>query len=400
MSVRLGLDRIRDEGFRLPGAGRIGLVANAASVGRDFLSAPEVLLGLSGVRLDRIFSPQHGYGGEKQDNMIESGHGTHSVTGLPIFSLYGEVREPTDEMLDGLDAVVFDVPDVGTRVYTFFITMLHVMRAAGRRGLPVYILDRPNPIGPRIDGPILSPEFRSFVGLAPVPLQHGLTAGEYASFGRAALGLDVDLQVVTMNGWRRNLPYELTGVPWVFPSPNMPTLETAVVYPGGVMLEGVNLSEGRGTTRPFELFGAPWIEPRGVVSEIVAARRATGGNALEGALLRQVSYEPTFHKFRGETVHGFQMHVLDRKPFRPVLAYIEVFRAIRAHHGRLFDWRKPPYEYETEKLPIDLITGNARTRQAIEDDIPAVELAREWMSELDQYRDAIRPHLLYSGGLV
>lgn len=399
MAVRIGLDRVRDEGLRLPGTGRCGLVSNAASVGRDFRAAPEILLSTPGVRLDRIFSPQHGFAGEKQDNMVESAHGRHPITGLPIFSLYGEVREPTDEMLQGLDAVVFDVPDVGTRVYTFFITLLHVMRAAGRNGIPVYVLDRPNPIGPRADGPILSPEFRSFVGLSPVPLQHALTAGEYASFGRETLGIDVDLQVIPMDGWRRSLPFERTEVPWVFPSPNMPTLETAIVYPGGVMLEGVNLSEGRGTTRPFELFGAPWIDPQAVIAELAGARRTTGRDLLEGCLLRQVAFEPTFHKFQREMVRGFQLHITDRRKLRPVAAYIEIFRAIRAQHGDLFAWRQPPYEYETVKLPIDLITGTSRVREAIDANVPTSDLTREWEPGLEHYRQIVRPHLLYPGGI-
>ena len=399
MEVRIGLDRARDEGLRLPGAGRCGLVSNAASVGRDFRSAPEILLELPGVRLDRLFSPQHGFAGEKQDNMVESSHGRHPITGLPIWSLYGEVREPTDEMLHGLDAIVFDVPDVGTRVYTFLITLLHVMRVAGRLGIPVYVLDRPNPIGPRADGPILSPEFRSFVGFSPVPLQHGITAGEYASFGRDALAIDVDLQVVRMDGWKRNLPFERTGVPWVFPSPNMPTLETAVVYPGGVMLEGVNLSEGRGTTRPFELFGAPWLDPRGVIGEIATTRRSAGRNALEGCLLREVAFEPTFHKYQNETVRGFQLHITDRRQLRPVPAYVEIFRAIRVYHGDLFAWRQPPYEYETVRLPIDLITGTTRVREAIDSGVPTTELVREWEPALARYRNAVRPHLLYPGAI-
>lgn len=399
MSVRLGLDRIREEGLALPGAGRCGLVANTASVGRDYQPAPEAVRTVRGVELDRLFSPQHGFAGEKQDNMIESAHGRHRPTGLPIWSLYGEVREPTREMLAGLDAVLFDVPDVGTRVYTFLVTLLHVMRAAGRAGIPVYVLDRPNPIGARADGPVLAPDLVSFVGWSPVPLQHGLTAGEYALFGRQALGLDVEVVVVPMDGWSRDLPFERTGVPWVLPSPNMPTLETAFVYPGGVLLEGTNLSEGRGTTRPFELFGAPWLDPSAVRAAITDAARESGVDLLAGAHLREVAFEPTFHKYRGETVRGFQIHVTDRTAFRPVVVYLEIFRAIRACHGDLFAWRQPPYEYETVQLPIDLLTGDRVSREAIDAGRSLAELAAGWEPALARYRDEVAPHLLYPGTL-
>lgn len=399
MSVRLGLDRVREEGLDLPGAGRCGLVANTASVSRDFVPSPEALRTVRGVQLDRLFSPQHGFAGEKQDNMVESAHGRHPRTGLPIWSLYGEVREPTAEMLAGLDAVLFDVPDVGTRVYTFLVTLLHVMRAAGKAGIPVYVLDRPNPIGPRIDGPILAPELCSFVGWSPVPLQHGLTAGEYALFGRQALGLDVEIVVVPMDGWNRDLAFEQTDLPWVLPSPNMPTLDTALVYPGGVLLEGTNLSEGRGTTRPFELFGAPWLDPVAVQASVGSAARASGVDLLRGALLREVAFEPTFHKYRGETVRGFQVHVTDRAAFRPVVVYVEIFRAIRACHASDFAWRQPPYEYEEVHLPIDLLTGRSEVRHAIDANRPTVELAHGWEADLARFREDVAPHLLYEGAL-
>ncbi len=387
--ARTGLDRIRTGGLSLPGRGRCALVCNTASVDSDLRPAPEILHGLESIQLDRLFSPQHGFSGEKQDNMIESDHSVHEPTGLPIWSLYGEVREPTAEMMADLDAVLFDVPDVGTRVYTFLITLLHVMQAAARANVAVVVLDRPNPIGPRIDGPILESQFRSFVGLAPVPLQHGLTAGEYARFGRAALGIDVDLHVIEVEGWRRTEFFDETGLPWVLPSPNMPTLETALVYPGGVMLEGTNLSEGRGTTRPFELFGAPWIDCREVVQEI-------DDESLRGCALRPVAFEPTFHKFTGQVVHGFQIHILNRNIFRPIRTYAAIFSAIRQVHGKDFAWREPPYEYEHEKLPIDLIAGTARMREVIDHGMPMDLVSQEWNRATSDFWEDVQPSLLYA----
>lgn len=391
--VRTGLDSVRVNGLALPGAGRFGLLCNNAVTDRELTPALELLLSLSHLRCERIFSPQHGFAGEKQDNMVESRDGSHPSSGIPILSLYGRVREPEPEMLAGLDAIVIDLPDVGTRVYTFMATALLVMRAASRAGVPVWVLDRPNPInGIDREGPILAPGFTSFVGLAPVPLRHGLTAGEYCLFGREALGLDVELHVVPVEGWTRAQWFDGTGLPWVLPSPNLPTLDSATVYPGGVLLEGVNLSEGRGTTRPFELWGAPWLDPTLVGRAFARQAHAMG---LEGLALRAVAYEPTFHKFVGETVRGFQVHVTDRARFRSVAAWIALFHAVRSVHGGEFAWRQPPYEYEHDRLPIDLLFGTDRIRLAFEAGAEAVEIARAAEAGMDAFEDAARPHLLY-----
>lgn len=391
--VRTGLEIVVERGLALPGDGRVGLLCNRATVDRSLRSAPEALADAPGIELDRIFSPQHGFSGEKQDNMIESAHGLHGPTGRPIWSLYGDVREPTSEMLAGLDAILIDVPDVGTRVYTFLITALYLIREAGRAGIPVWILDRPNPIaGARVDGPILQDHLRSFVGYSPVPLQHGMTAGEYCLFGRRSLRFDVEIEVVKATGWKRTDYFDATGLPWVLPSPNMPTLDSALVFPGGVMLEGTNLSEGRGTTRPFELFGAPWLDPARVARQVSEWVRQEP--RLDGFQLREVEFEPTFHKYAGRLVRGFQLHVTDRSSFRPVLAYLAIFAAIRRIHPE-FAWRQPPYEYETERLPIDLILGTERIRTAIDDGATPTDLVSLWSEELMEFESDRKSDLLY-----
>lgn len=391
--VRTGLDIVAERGLALPGAGRAGLLCNHATVDARLRGAPEILAEARGIELDRIFSPQHGFCGDKQDNMVESAHGLHGPTGLPIWSLYGDVREPSAEMLEGLDAILIDVPDVGTRVYTFLITALYMIRDAGRAGIPVWILDRPNPIGGvRIDGPVLQDHLRSFVGYAPVPLQHGMTAGEHCRFGKRSLGFDVEMEVVQATGWKKSDPFDATGLPWVMPSPNMPTLDTALVFPGGVILEGTNLSEGRGTTRPFELFGAPWLDPPRISRQVSqwAARDAS----LAGFQLREVAYEPTFHKYQGQLVRGFQLHVTDRARFRPVLAYLAILAAIRKVHPE-FAWRQPPYEYETERLPVDLILGTERVRIAIDGGATPAELTSLWSEDLKRFESDRAVDLLY-----
>jgi uncharacterized protein YbbC (DUF1343 family) len=394
--VSVGLDRVREEGLKLPGRGRIGVLCNNATVDRGYRGTLEVLRQIPGVVCDRVFSPQHGFAGEKQDNMVESRHGVHSGTGLPLISLYGRTREPDPEMLAGLDALVIDLPDVGTRVYTFLSTALLCLRACARAGVRVIVLDRPNPInGVDVEGPLLEPAFASFVGLIPVPLRHGLTAGEYCRLGVAALGLSVDLEVVPARGWRRDEIFPATGQPWIMPSPNLPTFDGVLVYPGMVLLEGTNLSEGRGTTRPFELWGAPWCDPpairRGVEASFEDAPGAGGS-----FLLREVAFQPTFHKFAGETVRGFQLHVRDPRRFRPVATAGAILSAVLRRHRAEFSWKEPPYEYETETLPIDLIAGTDALRLALESGVEAREIARSWEPGESAFRETRRPFLLYA----
>ena len=391
--VTTGLEVLLRDGIGLPGRGRVGLLCNNAVTDRSLTPTPRLLHGRRDLILSRIFSPQHGFAGEKQDNMIESGDGIHASTGVPMVSLYGRVREPEPAMLEGLDAIVIDLPDVGTRVYTFLTTALYVMRQAAHAGLPVIVLDRPNPIGDAIEGPTLEEGFHSFVGAIPVPLRHGLTVGEYCRYGAAAWRLDLDLRVIAMEGYRPDEYFEATGQPWVMPSPNMPTVETAVVYPGGVMLEGVNLSEGRGTTRPFELFGAPWADPPRIAAEVEREAKAA---RLDGFLLREVAFEPTFHKFRGELVRGFQLHVTDRARFRPIATYAAIFAAFLRVHLDRFEWRQPPYEYEHDRLPIDLIAGTDRLRRNLMEGATLADIERDWQGGLLEFEALRRAHRLYS----
>jgi uncharacterized protein YbbC (DUF1343 family) len=405
--VLTGLDRVVRNGLALPGKGRIGLLCNATTVASDWTPAPEAIARVPGVRLERIFSPQHGFASEKQDNMIASADGAHSGLGAPIVSLYGERREPLPEAFDGLDALIIDLQDVGTRVYTFLVTALLAMRVAAARGVPVIVLDRPNPIGGTIEGPVLEDGLRSFVGIVDVPLRHGLTAAEFCLYGAWRLGLlsEADaaraaesaraskpqngpVRVIALQGWRRSLYYDETGLPWTMPSPNMPSLETAAVYPGQVVLEATNLSEGRGTTRPFELFGAPYLDPS-------AVRAALAPGALDGAVLREVGFEPTFHKHAGSLVRGFQVHVLDRRRFRPVFFTTALLRAVREVHPQAFAWREPPYEYEWDRVPADLVYGTSRVREAIDALAPAEKLARSWEPETAAFRERVRRLWLY-----
>src|SRR5690606_33556572 len=291
---------------------RVGLVANPSSVDAGFTHAADLLAQAPRVTLAALFGPQHGFHATLQDNMIETPHDDDARRRIPVYSLYSDVREPTDAMLDGLDVLVIDLQDVGTRVYTFVYTMANCLRAAARAGLRVIVCDRPNPIGGRtIEGPMLRPGYESFVGLYPIPLRHGMTIAELAQLFNETFGIGATLEVQPMDGWRRDMWWEDTGLPWVMPSPNMPTVGTAVVYPGRVLFEGTLLSEGRGTTRPFELVGAP-----GIAAEAFAARLQA--EQVPGVHFRPVYFEPTFQKHAGVTCGGCQLHVTDREAFRSV----------------------------------------------------------------------------------
>lgn len=414
-TLQTGIDRALTHGVALPGRGRIGLLCNATTVTADLVPTPDAIGSLRGALLARIFSPQHGFAAEKQDNMIESRDGIHPRLGVPIVSLYGERREPLPESLEGLDALVVDIQDVGTRVYTFLVTALLAMRAAARVGLPVIVLDRPNPIGGAAEGPILQPAYRSFVGIVDVPLRHGLTAAEFCTYGAWRLDLidsaearkiaaaartgaakDGWLRVVPLEGWRRSCYYHDTGLTWTMPSPNMPTPDTAVVYPGQVALEATNMSEGRGTTRPFEMFGAPYLDPKRVEGAIARRTQDPAGRAAFAAMrLREVAYEPTFQKHSGHLVRGFQIHVLDRAAYRPVHATTAILACVREAHPEGFAWREPPYEYEWDRLPIDLVFGTDSVRAAIDSGAPLGEIFESWEPGIAAYHDRVAPLLIY-----
>jgi len=387
MSVIPGLTRLLAS-RRLDGL-RVGLVCNPASVDARLAHAADLVSEAPGVTLAALFGPQHGYRADLQDNMIETPHANDARRRVPVYSLYSETREPTADMLRGLDALVIDLQDVGARVYTFVYTMANCLRAAARHGLPVVVCDRPNPIGGGdVEGPMLEAGYESFVGLFPIPMRHGLTVGELAGLFNTQFGIGADLEVVKMEGWSRADYFDQTGLPWVIPSPNMPTLDTAIVYPGAVLFEGTQLSEGRGTTRPFELLGAPWID---------AERLSAGLNALQiaGAHYRPVMFEPTFHKFARQACGGCQIHVTDRRAFRPVLAAVAVLAACHRADPARFAWREPPYEYEHEKIPIDILAGSPALRTQIEAGTPAREIAAGWEEAVAAFEPARRSFLLY-----
>jgi uncharacterized protein YbbC (DUF1343 family) len=387
MPVVLGFERLLAEG-RLRGK-RVGLVANPASVDASLIHVADRIRTAPGVTLAAIFGPQHGFNADLQDNMIETGHARDDCRRVPVYSLYSETREPAAEMLKGLDVLVIDLQDVGSRIYTFIYTMANCMRAAGRHGLPVIVCDRPNPIGgDAVEGPMLIEGFESFVGLFPIPMRHGMTIAELARLFNDAFGIGCDLTISPMDGWARSMYFDATRLPWVMPSPNMPTLDSAIVYPGTVMVEGTNLSEGRGTTRPFELVGAPWIR-----SGELAAR--LNSRDLPGVRFRAVDFQPTFQKHAGVACGGCQIHVIDRRAFRPVATGVALMIAIRSSNPERFGWRQPPYEYEHTKLPIDILAGSGELREQIERDEPLPLIAAEWDRHVARFNELRQNYLLY-----
>jgi uncharacterized protein YbbC (DUF1343 family) len=368
---------------------RVGVLANPASIDHGFGHVVDRLGQSADYTLAAIFGPQHGYQSNLQDNMIESPHAKDKRLSVPIFSLYSETREPTREMLAQIDVLVIDLQDVGARIYTFIYTMANCLRAAARVGLPVIVCDRPNPIGgTRVEGPMLEPGYESFVGQFRMPMRHGMTVAELALLFNQHHGIGADLEIVPMEGWSRDMYWDATGVPWVMPSPNMPTLDTAIVYPGTVLLEGTMLSEGRGTTRPFELAGAPWLD-----GEALAARMARVG--LSGVYFRPVTFEPTFQKHAGLSCGGCQIHVTSRDAFAPVKAGVALIRECFGSAPEQFAWRDPPYEYEHDKMPIDILAGSHALREQIEQQMPIEDIVASWRSGELEFEQVRKDYLLY-----
>jgi uncharacterized protein YbbC (DUF1343 family) len=388
-TVTLGIDRLLGPDARLIEGRRIGLVSNPASINGAYQHSVDLLFDHPGARLGAIFGPQHGFRSDVQDNMIETPHARDERRAVPIFSLYSETREPTADMLKGLDALVIDLQDVGTRVYTYIYTMANCMRAAARHGVPVIVCDRPNPVnGADVEGHLLDPTaYTSFVGQFAIPLRHGMTIGELARLFNERFALNAELHVVPMDGWERSMYFDELPLPWVMPSPNIPTLESAVVYPGAVLFEGTMLSEGRGTTRPFELIGAPWIDGERFAD-------AMNGRGLPGVHFRPVFFEPTFQKHAKQTCGGCQVHVLDRGRFKPLRTTIEMLDEFRREDPAKFAWRQPPYEYEHEKMPIDILYGSDKLRVAVDAGRigPLLESAAD---DEEAFRQTREPFLLY-----
>jgi uncharacterized protein YbbC (DUF1343 family) len=389
MKVTFGLEAALDEAPQAIRDSRgFGLLCNQASVDDEFRHAADLIHARFPGKLKALFSPQHGLWSAQQDNMIETAHGVHPRLGVRVHSLYSETRRPTQQMLDGLDLFVIDLQDVGTRVYTWIWTVVHCMEACAQKGIPVLVLDRPNPIGGEVaEGPLLDHAFASFVGLAPIPMRHGLTLGELARCCNDLLGIGADVRVQPMRGWNRSMLWPDTGRAWIPPSPNLPRYEGVLVYPGQVLLEGTNLSEGRGTTAPFEQWGAPWLDPWQLLP-LLAPRE------LHGVALRPIEFEPTFHKFCGQACKGLWVHPTDARAFRPYRTTLALLRAVQELWPQESHWRQPPYEYEKELMPIDILCGNATTRQWIEDEGPWTQLDAH-ANAPDTWWPSVRRFLLY-----
>lgn len=357
--LRIGLERLLSDESGLLDGRRFAVVMNRASVNADVRLACDLLAEKFPGQLRAILSPQHGLWCEQQANMIETAHGRHDRLGVPVYSLYSHTRRPTDEMLSGIDCLVIDLQDAGTRVYTFIWTMLYCLQECAARRIPVVVLDRPNPVGGAIsEGPLLKLAFRSFVGEAEIPMRHGLTVGELAGFFNRRYDINAELVVVPMENWRRDQYFDETGRLWVPPSPNMQTVQTTVVYPGQVLLEGTNLSEGRGTTVPFEVIGAPFIEPGEFCEQVQSLK-------LAGVRFLPIRFTPTFDKWAGQSCGGVSIHVTDRAVFRSYEMTVRILKLCRANYPDCFLLIPPPYEYENSLMPIDIISGGSLLRECL-----------------------------------
>ena len=387
--VTIGLEKICATPLPKLQGKRLGLLCNPASVGNNLTHARFMINNTYPAQLTALFSPQHGFFAEKQDNMIESDHMIDPVLQIPVFSLYGETRWPTPEMMKNIDVLLIDLQDVGTRVYTFMYTVSYCMEAARDANVNVIVLDRPNPIGgDKIEGNVLDVTFKSFVGRYPICMRHGLTIGELAVLFNEKFGIGCDLKVIQMDGWKRDMYWPETGLIWVPPSPNLPTFLSAMVYPGQVLWEGTNVSEGRGTTLPFEMFGAPYLDGAFLISKV-------DGPFHPGCILRPVIFEPTSGKWADESCGGIQIHVTDPKQYEPFKMSLRFLKNIREHWPHDFKWKQPPYEYELERLPIDMIMGTDIVRVNLEAGSCARSLCTGFVDEMAQYQEMIRPFYLY-----
>lgn len=387
--IKLGIEKVLAEQKSILKGLRIGLICNQASVDHGFKHAADLFFEHSDVDLVALFGPQHGIRGDVQDNMIETAHSVDSLTGLPIYSLYSETREPTLEMLSGLDALVFDLQDVGCRVYTFIYTMANAMKSCARFGKKMFVLDRPNPIGGlAVEGNLLERGHESFVGMYPIPMRHGLTVGELAKFFNREFEISCELEVVTMENWARGDYFDETDAPWAMPSPNMPTVDTTVVFPATVLFEGTQVSEGRGTTRPFEIVGAPYI----LSNELAEALNSL---ELSGVTFRAVEFLPTFQKHAQTLCGGVFVHVTDRESFEPVITGVAMVKTIFDLYPDDFKWKNPPYEYVFDRNPFDVIAGTTKLREAFEQGVEINEIKNSWQSETEDFRRKSSEYYLY-----
>ena len=388
MKVVSGLEKFGRGVGQISPKARLGLLANQSSVGPGYVQALDLLDQVRPGGVSALFGPQHGWAGEKQDNMVESAHAIdHKLR--PIFSLYGDTRRPTSEMFDTIDTLVVDLVDVGTRVYTFAHTLSYCLEEAGARGLPVVVLDRPNPIGgAEVEGNLLAPDCHSFVGLHPVPMRHGFTLGELALYINSRLDAPAPLTVIPCDNWHRGDYFPQTELPWVYPSPNMPTFDCAWVYPGQVLWEGTNISEGRGTTRPFNLMGAPFIDSEAMLVRLKKLE-------LPGVVFRKAHFQPTFHKWAGEMCRGLEIFPVD-KSFRPYLTSLVLLQIVLELWPDSFALKEPPYEYEFKRRPLDLILGRSDMFGRLLAGESALSLADSWAVELAGFLVEREKFLLYA----
>lgn len=387
--IKLGLEKLLTDKISILKSQRVGLICNQASVNRQFRHAADLFFESELIDLRALFGPQHGIRGDVQDNMIETAHTIDETTQLPVYSLYSETRKPTESMLSDVDALVFDLQDVGCRVYTFIYTMANAMRACAETGKKFIVCDRPNPInGIKVEGNVLEKGKESFVGQYPIPMRHGVTVGEMAKLFNEEFAINCDLEVVKMDGWKREYYFDDTDASWVMPSPNMPTVDTSVVFPGTVFFEGTQISEARGTTRPFEMVGAPFIN----ANELEKALSSLG---LSGVTFRAVNFLPTFQKHAGKVCKGVFLHVTDKDDFEPVITGLAILKTIYELYPEDFKWKEPPYEYEFTRNPFDVIAGTDNLRSYIEKGNSLEEIKDSWEYELTKFKNVRRKYLMY-----
>jgi uncharacterized protein YbbC (DUF1343 family) len=388
-SIRLGLEKVLDEKIKILRGLKIGLICNQASVNHNFQHASDLFSEHPGINLTALLGPQHGIRADVQDNMIETSHSIDESSKLPVYSLYSETRQPTKEMLANLDALVVDLQDVGCRVYTFIYTMANAMKACAKFNKKIFVLDRPNPLnGIKVEGNILEKGYESFVGQYPIPMRHALTIGEMAKLFNEEFGINCDLEVIEMDNWARENYYDETDAPWVLPSPNMPTVSTAVVFPGTVFFEGTQVSEGRGTTKPFEIIGAPYINSKELGDALNSLK-------LGGVIFQPISFLPSFQKHSNKNCNGIFIHVVNRELFEPVITGIAILKTIFDLHPNDFEWKIPPYEYVYDRNPFDVIAGTTKLRSRLESMTSLHEIKNEWQKDINKFSIIRNKYLLY-----
>jgi len=388
-NIRLGLEKILDnQGSQLKNL-RVGLICNQASVNHSFRHSADLFFKSPNINLTALFGPQHGIRGNVQDNMVETPHDYDKITNLPIYSLYSETRQPTEGMFSTVDALVLDLQDVGCRVYTFIYTMANAMKSCAQFGKKMFVLDRPNPIGGlAVEGNLLELGHESFVGQYPIPMRHGLTVGELAALFNQEFGIGCELEIITMDNWERQDFFDETDAPWVMPSPNMPTVETAIVFPATVFFEGTQVSEGRGTTRPFEIVGAPYID----FNEYAEALASLN---LPGVIFRSLNFLPTFQKHAGENCGGVFLHITDREQFEPVITGIGMIKTAMNLYADNFEWKNPPYEYVFDRNPFDVIAGTSKIRKMLEEKKELGDVKLSWQTDVEQFNQTREKYFLY-----